>query len=223
MRLVSPRFLLLLTLFALTTAITASAESVSDTDWTNVPSSQIHQQMALAKSRALAGEKYAQQRIAASPMVNTQTNYDVGFYDVFMRINDTTQIIYGIVRMVAKATEANVSQVQVDFYDNMTIDSITWPGGTRTYSRLSNVVTVNLDHSYTIGEEFEMTVHYHGHPIEGGFQAFAFDTRTSGKVMTSLSEPYFARTWWPCKDRNDDKADRWHGIGQSPYDAIRNG
>lgn len=210
MRLVSPRLLLILTLFALTTATTANAESVSDTDWTNVPSSQIHEQMALAKSRALLGEQHALQRISAAPMANTQTNYDVGFYDITMRINDTTEIIYGKVRIVAKAAENNVSQVQIDFYDNMIIDSLTWPGGVRTYSRLSNVVTVNLDQSYDTGEEFEMNFHYHGHPIEGGFQAFAFDSRVSGKVMTSLSEPYFARTWWPCKDRMDDKADSFN-------------
>ncbi|MBK7141565.1 MAG: putative Ig domain-containing protein [bacterium] len=210
MKLVSPRFLLILTLFLLTTAITASADSVSDTDWTNVPSSQIHQQMSLAKSRALLSERFATQRIATAPMANTQTNYDVGFYDVRMRINDTTEIIYGTVRIVAAAAEDNVSQVQVDFYDNMTIDSITWPGGTRTYSRTTNVVTIDLDHAYNTGEQFEMTVHYHGHPIEGGFQAFAFDTRTSGKVMSSLSEPYYARTWWPCKDRMDDKADSFN-------------
>jgi hypothetical protein len=209
-RSVSPRLLLILTLLSLATANLAIAESVSDTDWTNVPSSQIHQQMSMAKSRALLNERYLEQRIATAPMANTQTNYDVGLYDVFMRINDTTEIIYGRVKMIAKAAEDNVSQVQIDFYGNMAVDSITWPGGTRTFTRLSNVVTVDLDHAHNTGEEFEVTMYYHGHPTEDGFQAFAFDTRVSGKVITSLSEPYFARTWWPCKDRMDDKADSFN-------------
>ncbi len=210
MNAVSPRFCALLTLFVLVIAITASAQSVSDTDWTNATSAQIHQQMGMAKSRALLNERYAQQRIAAAPLINTQTNFNVTMYDIFMRINDTTQIIYGKVKIVAAAAQDNVSQVQIDFYDNMTVDSIRYAAGALAYSRASNVVTVTLDQTYDTGEQFEMTFFYHGHPIEGGFQAFAFDTRLGNKVMTSLSEPYFARTWWPCKDRMDDKADSFN-------------
>ncbi|HKK21494.1 MAG TPA: M1 family aminopeptidase, partial [candidate division Zixibacteria bacterium] len=79
-----------------------------------------------------------------------------------------------------------------------------------SYTRASNVVTVTLNQPYNTDEEFEFTIYYYGHPVEGGFQAFSFDTRLGKQVISSLSEPYFARTWWPCKDRPDDKADSFH-------------
>ncbi|MEI9957609.1 MAG: hypothetical protein WDM90_15230 [Ferruginibacter sp.] len=44
-------------------------------------------------------------------------------------------------------------------------------------------------------------------------------------VMWSLSEPYGARDWWPCKNWNDDKADSIDVFVTAPsqYTAASNG
>ncbi len=179
----------------------------SQLDWDNAPPSLIHQKLWQGKAAAYMNKQLAR-RMAAHPAAdNTQTNYDVRFYDIFLRINDTTEIIYGRVTFVADAAENGVSQVQADFYDSMTIDSIVSPTGPLAYTRSGNVTTVTLDATYDLGQQFRFDFYYHGHPAEGGFQAFAFDWRLGSRVIATLSEPYFARTWWPCKDRMDDKAD----------------
>ncbi|PWB72806.1 hypothetical protein C3F09_06040 [candidate division GN15 bacterium] len=183
------------------------AQSSEASSWDTAPAWQIHRQMAEAKSRALYDQRYVDRIVSASAAANTQTNYDVKFYDIHLRVNDTTSILYGAVKMVAEATEPGVSQVQVDLFDNMVIDSIVSPAGALTYTRASNMVTVTLDKAYNPGGRFSVTIGYHGHPTEGGFQAFSFGSRLGKKVISSLSEPYYSRTWWPCKDRNDDKAD----------------
>ena len=155
--------------------------------------------------------KQITRKISASTEVNTQTNYDIEFYDVFIRVNDTTEILYGSVRFVGKAVDASVSEIQVDLFSTMNVDSIvdnTY--GPLAYSELGNVVTITLDHVYSAGEQFDFVFYYNGHPTEGGFQGFTFGTWNGQKVISSLSEPYFARTWWPCKDRMDDKADSFY-------------
>ncbi len=68
-------------------------------------------------------------------------------------------------------------------------------------------MTATLGQTYNQGDGFRFDVYYHGHPVEGGFQAFSFDVRNGNKVMASLSEPYYAPTWWPCKESTVDKAD----------------
>ena len=199
-------FLTLAATFLVTAAATV-AQSADNVNWDSAPAWQIHREMAEAKSRVMFDRQYIDRIVSARAAVNTQTNYDVLFYDVFIRVNDTTQILYGVVKLSAKATEPSVSQVQIDLFDNMVIDSIVSPAGALTYNRAANVVTVTLDKAYNTGSKFSLTIGYHGHPSEGGFQAFSFRTRLGKKVITSLSEPYYSRTWWPCKDRNDDKAD----------------
>ena len=50
-------------------------------------------------------------------------------------------------------------------------------------------------------------VTYNGAPQTGGFGYFVFGTRAGKRFAWSLSEPYGAREWWPCKDHPSDKAD----------------
>ncbi len=170
------------------------------------PPSAVHRQLSDAKSRSLSDRDFAQKSLPSQP-ATFQLEYDVRFYDISMRINDTNEIIYGRVGILAAATEDGVTTVDLDLHTAMSIDSIWNSSGNLGINRIGNVLIVTLDKAYNTGEEFYFDVSYQGHPVEGGFQAFSFDTRNGQPVMSSLSEPYFARTWWPCKDRMDDKAD----------------
>ncbi|RME18707.1 MAG: hypothetical protein D6800_15165, partial [Candidatus Zixiibacteriota bacterium] len=185
-------------------------KAVDNRDWSQATPSEIHAEMGRRKAMALEAARRREALISSAVQANTQTNYDVTFYDIYLRLNDTTQMIYGRVGMTATATQDGVSAVDIDLYNNMPIDSIVSPSGPLTYSRAGNVVTVNLDHPYNTGESFSFVTYYNGHPVTGGFQAFSFDVHSGNTVMSSLSEPYLARTWWPCKDRPDDKADSFH-------------
>jgi hypothetical protein len=207
------RFLLTLTAILLIIYLipTASADiNQKPADDGRIPVRLLHKKLAEGKVAALMRRRALQSLASAEALQNTQTNYDVLFYDIYIRVDDTNEIIYGRVTFVAQATIDGVSEVQVNFHDSMSVDSIVSPAGTLTYTRANNVVTVTLDSAYNTGQQFRFDFFYHGHPIEGGLQAFAFDVRLGKKVIATLSEPYFAQTWWPCKDRMDDKADSFH-------------
>ncbi|MFQ5453111.1 MAG: M1 family metallopeptidase, partial [Candidatus Zixiibacteriota bacterium] len=199
-------------MFLIIILITNAIAEINDDniDWDNAPPSLIHQKMWEAKISGRLDKEFAKNYAAQQLQTNTQTNYDVLFYDVKIRINDTTEIIYGAVKFVALAVGDGLNNIQIDFYDNMNIDSIIAPAGPLSYSRLNNVVTLTLDQTYNNNDQFEFDFFYSGHPVEGGFQAFAFDYPGGNTVISTLSEPYFARTWWPCKDRMDDKADSFN-------------
>ena len=57
------------------------------------------------------------------------------------------------------------------------------------------------------GYQFNVTVFYHGTPLATGFGSFNFDEHEGIPHVWTLSEPYGARDWWPCKDDPSDKAD----------------
>ncbi|HKK20027.1 MAG TPA: hypothetical protein VJ983_01030, partial [candidate division Zixibacteria bacterium] len=99
---------LLLLLF---TAFSAgSAAQADDTiNWNEAPPSLIHQKMWEAKASAHFDKQLARTLMAQSALVSTQTNYDVKYYDVAIRVDDTTQVIYGSVHSISAATEDNVS------------------------------------------------------------------------------------------------------------------
>jgi len=202
---------LILTAFFIITIFSAGIsnadDSVSDINWDDASASEIHQKLAETKAAALADKNLARQMTLQEVQADFQMNYDVLFYDVWIRINDTNRILYGDVKFVAKATENGVNEIDIDFHVDMDVDSIVAPSGQLAYFRSNNITTVTLDGSYDTDEQFEFNFYYHGHPVEGGFQAFSFSTWDANTIISSLSEPYYARTWWPCKDRMDDKPD----------------
>ena len=70
-----------------------------------------------------------------------------------------------------------------------------------------------------------MTVYYHGVPPDNGFGSFVQSTHKGTPVIWTLSEPYGASDWWPCKNSLTDKADSIDIFVTTPaeYKAASNG
>lgn len=149
-------------------------------------------------------------RSAQAVLAGIQTNqgdFDATYFGINIRIDFGAKVIYGIVKLSFRSLVASLTQVDIDFYDNMIIDSINQQGVQLTYTRGANLVRVTLARAYSLGEEFTVEFFYHGTPVTGGFQAWSFSTHNGFPAASTLSEPYFGRTWWPSKDHPSDKAD----------------
>jgi len=171
----------------------------------SVPPGEGHRILAEGKARALAKAwKAYPTKVPAN-----QGDYDAIYYGLDLEIDVPSEIIYGALKMLAKSKVSSLNSLALDLYDNMSVDSIKMGVTNLSYTHSSDLISITLDRAYALDEEFLFTVYYHGHPVEGGLQAFDFSYHGSPPVpiISSLSEPYFARTWWPCKDHPSDKAD----------------
>jgi aminopeptidase N len=57
-----------------------------------------------------------------------------------------------------------------------------------------------LDRAYDAGEVFTLTIAYEGIPPSLGFGSMQFREHDGTDVVFTFSCPYYAYTWWPCKD-----------------------
>lgn len=167
--------------------------------------SAIHQIMAQKKIEAL-GQSRARATVG-EPYRYEQTEFDVNFYSVDIEIVHPTEEIFGKVTTEAKSLTADLLYIEIDLVSVLTINSVTSGATPLNYSRNGDRVTIELDKLYQPGEYFSFTIDYSGHPEAAGLEGFSFGTNDGYPIISSLSEPYMSRTWWPCKDRNDDKAD----------------
>ena len=159
----------------------------------------------LAFHKARAMERMQAMRTVQSP---NQSAYDARTYDLDLRPNLTTQILTGIVRMRATVVNGPLLGLDLDLYSNMVVDSVYAAGAPTSFTRSGNILTVALDRAYANGETPEVVVRYHGTPLGGPFgSVFAFDSHAGQPLIWTLSEPFGARAWWPCKDYPEDKAD----------------
>ncbi|MCF7826831.1 MAG: T9SS type A sorting domain-containing protein, partial [Candidatus Marinimicrobia bacterium] len=154
-------------------------------------------------------------------------DYDVHYYNIELDINIDTEIVYGTVEVHLLSEVDNLENIQLDFVSGMTVDAVTLNGA--TFNHFSDLLSITLDGSYDTDEALVVGIEYHGHPEQTGFQAFAFGHQNGNPslppMISTLSEPYGARSWWPCKDVPSDKADsvRISLTTDSAYDAVSNG
>ncbi len=144
-------------------------------------------------------------------------DWDVHYYDLNIDIDIATEIIHGTVEVHLTSDISSLENIQLDLSDLLTVDSV-YLGGV-DFNHASNILNITLDGSYGIDDPAVVGVAYHGHPLESGFQAFEFGTQNGIPMISTLSEPYGARTWWPCKDVPTDKADSVR-IGITVDDAL---
>ncbi len=133
-----------------------------------------------------------------------QDLYDVIHYDLDLDLNPGPDILTGTVITTAEVTGASIDVMDLDLTAGMTVSAATAGGSATTWTRAGHLVTVDLDRVYTTGETVAVSVSYSGNPSGG---AFGWDSVSGQDMIWTLSEPYGARDWWPCKDLNIDKAD----------------
>ncbi len=130
--------------------------------------------------------------------------YDVSFYDLNLDLNPNTRILTGTVSISAQVTGGTLATAEFHLKDTMLVSDVRSGGGSVAFTHTNNLLDVTLERAYASGEMFTVTVDYSGNPA-GDY--FGWDTYGSDPLVWSLSEPYGAREWWPCKDLNTDKAD----------------
>jgi aminopeptidase N len=153
----------------------------------------------VVKGRVAAG--FARAKAMRSP---AQDLYDVHHYDLRLNLNPTTQILAGTVTVTATVTGPTLAVMDLDLKANMTVSGCVAGGVPTTFTRSLDVLSVNLDRAYATGETVVVAVTYAGNPAG---ESFGWNTYSTQPLIWTLSEPYGARDWWPCKDLTTDKAD----------------
>ena len=147
-----------------------------------------------------------QKALATPPAANS---IDVTYYRLGLTVITPPQgtLLSGSVLVRAVSLSDTLRQVPLDLSDPMTVDSVVMNGARMSFSHAFSLLWVTLDSMYPAGQLFEFTVYYSGIPVSRGFGSFAFGSHGLTPWVWSLSEPYGARDWWPCKDHPLDKAD----------------
>src|SRR5512145_301666 len=153
---------------------------------------------------------------AFQPLAGPQDNYDAKHYLIELEFVPVTKSVSGSVTMTAQSLVAGFQHVILDFYanPNMSVSSVVRGATPLSFSRVGNTIDVTLDQTFGPGQEFTIKVNYSGVPqsVDDSISWLRTSGGFPGNAVSTLSEPHGARTWWPCKDRPDDKAtveERW--------------
>jgi aminopeptidase N len=146
----------------------------------------------------------------ASQIVETE-KYDVHFYSLNLNMTNTSSYLSGIAEIHAKAN-TNLDSALFELYPSMIISEVRVNGLVVNFSRLGTAVKAPVNSS--ANQNFVIEISYSGNPPTAQTNPLGGSGMTAGtspswgnKVVWSLSEPFSAYEWFPCKQSLRDKAD----------------
>lgn len=133
-------------------------------------------------------------------------NYDIKYHRLDLTVDPAVAFISGDVTTYFEAKEA-LSQITFELTDNMTVSQVTQRGTSLAFNHNSDEVVITLPQIQNLGVLDSLTITYSGNPESSGFGSFEQSTHNGTPVIWTLSEPYGAKGWWPCKQDLIDKID----------------
>ena len=140
-----------------------------------------------------------------------RTWFDVTYYHLSIELDIETKSISGYNDIVFTVL-ADSTIMQLDLFENLTIDSVIYKGTQCTISRQFGAFFIQLPFHFKIGESKSLRVYYHGNPIvaknapwDGGF---VWKKDSHGLPWIGVAcQGLGASSWWPCKDHLSDEPD----------------
>ncbi len=156
----------------------------------------------------------------------TGQNYDLKYLRLEWLIDPDTLFIRGVVtsHMIIKEPFANL--IEFDLTDSLTVDSVIHGGQHSEFDHKKGILSVHTGVAIPAGTLDSIKIFYHGPPVQGvGFGSFKKGQHQGVPIIYTLSEPFGASDWWPCKNDLSDKIDSLDIFIVSPsaYRAATNG
>jgi aminopeptidase N len=139
--------------------------------------------------------------------------YDMKFQHLNLNLERTGKAVSGNVRSIAQVKSTILDTFGLELYSDLIIDSARVNGVLITPIRNSHAVSFILPNTLQQNDFIDATIYYRGTAptLNGSAIGDGLNNGTSqswgNQVTWSLSEPYSAYEWFPCKQQLQDKID----------------
>ncbi|UCH15431.1 MAG: M1 family metallopeptidase, partial [Bacteroidales bacterium] len=146
----------------------------------------------------------------AEQNTSSMDNYDVKFYRLDLEVSDTSTYISGSATVLVEVVGEPLNIFILELLDVYTIDSVLVDEVNTDFSHQNNEISIYSLSNHEINSLVNIRIFYSG-SVNGGFSNSGMFNKESiqlGKNITwTLSEPFYSKNWFPCKQVLTDKAD----------------
>jgi len=145
-------------------------------------------------------------------VTNSGHEIDLNYANIFWELYPDTHYIKGNILYKYKIIE-NTDSISFDLSSHLTVDSIIYHNSIISFNHQNDIITINFTNTLISGGIDSVKIFYQGSPYFENEDELAFMTDKyeyngdSIPIIWTLSEPYGAYQWWPCKQGLTDKID----------------
>ena len=152
-------------------------------------------------------------------------DWDLTYNRLEISVDPNINHIEGNVLFEFTSLVDSLKAITIDLDDSLRITSI--QSGTKSclYTHENKYIQIQLPQALNKNETGSFIVRYEGVPNASGFGSFVQNLHQGIPAIYTLSEPYNAKEWWPCKESLSDKIDSIDIIVETPveYRSASNG
>ncbi len=139
------------------------------------------------------------------------TDYDVKFYKIDIEADNTTANIKGYAEILAEIKTSGLQRFTLELGNTIRVDSMWLDGRRVSFQRDGDNLYAQCPVPLPAGKICKISVFYATAEVKGDSFFSAISNRTDNSwdipVTWTLSEPFNAKNWFPCKQHLPDKAD----------------
>lgn len=152
--------------------------------------------------------------------------YNMKYMRYELSINPAVYNIAGKITYLFEAVENNLDHIYLDLSTALTVDKVEYHGLSLNFEQSAgDILVIELPSPLAAGVLDSMAITYHGAPPPTGFGSFVQSQHSGSPIIWTLSEPFGASDWQPCKNGLTDKVDSIDLIIATPigFRAAANG
>ncbi len=156
-------------------------------------------------------------------------NYDIVYHRLEWDIDPGRYFIKGKVTSYFIPTSDGFDQINFDLTQELNVTDVQFRGEVVAFSQTTeDLLEIYLPETVLTGELDSVIIEYQGEPAVGQpFESFVrgFHGPAGDPIIWTLSEPFGAKNWWPCKQTLNDKIDSIDVYVRTPseFRAASNG
>jgi len=143
--------------------------------------------------------------------IHVGENYDMHYVRAEWTLDPARDHIEGTVTSHIRATRDQTRRVSLELSPKLRVESVRRGEQRLDFEHRDGLVWVDLGRPLELQQADSFSIRYSGAPdSQGGFfsfGAFTNGTHANEPIVWTLSEPYGAKDWWPCKQNLGDKID----------------
>ena len=166
--------------------------------------------------------------VSKSAFIEEQSyqTWDLTHNIIELHIDPNLKYVSGEVTFTIKSKIDGLATLSIDLSNELIVNSIKSGTQNLAFSHQNEKIKIDFEQVLEKDVPFSFVISYEGIPTSTGFGAFSQSFHgDSIPVIYTLSEPYGAKEWWPCKQSLTDKIDSIDIIVHSPepYQTASNG
>ncbi|MDR2037211.1 MAG: M1 family metallopeptidase [Bacteroidales bacterium] len=146
-----------------------------------------------------------------APVPDWYQDYDIKFYKIDIEADHMTTAIKGKADVVAAIEKTGLDRLILELGDHLHVDSVWLDGNPVSFRHADGLLYAYSSFVLTENQDYTISVSYSvaDKKNEGFFSAITNrkDDSWNIPVTWTLSQPYNAKNWFPCKQHLPDKAD----------------